>query len=63
MILGSLSAIGSLACGVFIVPILSDGTAAGFLVEIASIGSLAWFLITGVVMVLQGAAESKDGAV
>jgi hypothetical protein len=61
-ILGILSAIGALACGVFIVSILSDGSAAGVLVEIASIGCLAWFLITGVLMVLQG-ASSKDGAV
>jgi hypothetical protein len=62
-ILGILSAIGTLACGVFIVSILRDGSAAGFLVEIASIGCLAWFLITGVLMVVQGAAASKDDAV
>jgi hypothetical protein len=61
-ILGILSALASLACGVFIVSILSGDSAAGFLVEIASIGCLAWFLIAGVLMVLQGAAESHRGA-
>lgn len=61
-ILGFLSAIGSLACGVFIVSILSDGRAV-LLAEIASLGCLAWFLITGVLMAFTGAAGSKEDAV
>jgi len=61
-ILGLLSAIGTLACGVFIVSILNDGRAVP-LVEVASLGCLAWFLITGVLLAFQGAAESKKDAV
>jgi hypothetical protein len=61
-IFGFLSAIGSLACGVFIVSILSDGRAVP-LVEITSLGCLGWFLITGVLMAFRGAAGSKEDAV
>ena len=61
-ILGFLSAIGSLACGVFIVSIMSDGRAV-LLVEIVPLGCLVWFLITGVLMAYQGAAQFKGDAV
>jgi hypothetical protein len=44
------------------VSILSDGRAV-LLAEIASLGCLAWFLITGVLMAFTGAAGSKDDAV
>lgn len=52
-LLGFLSAIGSLASGVFIVSILKDGSAAP-LVEVTSLGCLAWFLITGGLMAFRG---------
>lgn len=47
--LGFTSAIGSLACGVFVVSILTGGWAE-ILIEAVPPGGLAWFLITGVVL-------------
>jgi hypothetical protein len=61
-ILGFLSAIASLASGVFIVSVLRDGRAVP-LIDIASLGCLAWFLITGMLMEFRGTAESKQVAV
>jgi hypothetical protein len=61
-ILGFLSAIASLASGVFIVSILRDGRAVP-LIDIASLGCLAWFLITGMLMAFRGTVESKQVAV
>jgi hypothetical protein len=60
-ILGFLSAIGSLACGVFIVSILSDGRAVP-LVEISSLGCLTWFRFTGVLMAARGAAGLPEAS-
>lgn len=54
-ILGLLSAIGSLASGIFIVSVLKDGSAA-LLVDVTSLGCLAWFLITGILMAVRGSA-------
>jgi hypothetical protein len=61
-ILGMLCAIGSLACGVFIVSILGDGRAVP-LVDITSLGCLAWFLITGALMAFRGAASEEPATV
>jgi hypothetical protein len=60
-ILGFLGAIGSLACGVFIVSILSDGRAVP-LVEISSLGCLTWFRFTGVLMAARGAAGLPEAS-
>lgn len=61
-VLGFLSATGSLASGLFIVSILKDGSAT-LLVEVTSLGCLAWFLITGILMAFRGPAGSKYRAV
>lgn len=58
---GFLVALAALACGVFIVSILTDGRAVP-LVEITTLGCLAWFVLTAVLMALRGAAEGKRGA-
>lgn len=60
-ILGLLSAIGALASGVFIVSFLKDGSA-GPLVEVTSLGCLAWFLITGVLMAFGGRGAKHHAA-
>ena len=60
-ILGFLCAVAGLASGIFIVSILRDGQA-GPLIEIASLGSLAWFVITGALMAFRGTAERKPVA-
>jgi hypothetical protein len=52
-ILGFLDAVACLACGVLIDSVLREGRAA-LLIEIASLGCLVWFLVTGVLMVLRG---------
>jgi hypothetical protein len=61
-ILGLLSAAASLVSGAFIVSVLTSGWAAA-LAETAPLGSLAWFLITGVLLAFQGGAESEGTAV
>lgn len=60
-LLGFLNAIGALACGVFIVSVLSNGRAVP-LAELTTLGCLAWFLITGVLMAFRGAAGGKENA-
>jgi hypothetical protein len=60
--LGFLSAIGSLACGIFIVSIMNEGRAL-LLVEIVPLGCLAWFLATALLMAFQGPVRGKVDAV
>lgn len=61
-ILGFLGAIGSLACGIFIVSIMSDGRATP-LVQFVPLACLAWFLITGALLACKGAGEVQHAAV
>lgn len=51
---GVLVAIGSFGCSLFIVSILEDGGAVP-LIEITTLGCLAWFLTTGALLAFRGA--------
>jgi len=52
---GYASAAAGVLCGVFIVSVMTDGPGA-ILIEIAAIGSLLWYLCTGVYLLAKGAS-------